>query len=156
MYHFDTFADSPDTHQVGYDLIPINVHVPVLPLKLPSPRAPKNNILTTAVIQGNFDPNRRDYEGVFHDLASELASDPVAWGYHPLVAEEPSFRPNPTDEIPPFVLHLAGNGDMEVPVLLKNVVQVHTGLGYPEFFKLMSSMDVALPSFSKSTKGGCK
>jgi hypothetical protein len=57
--------------------------------------------------------------------------------------------------VPPFVLHLAGNGEMVVPPPLEHVVKVHVGLSYPDFFALMSSMDVALLAFSESKKGGC-
>lgn len=71
LYHFDLWADSAATHRVGFEYIPVHVHIPVLPLKLP-PKPAKNEMLTNAVIQGSFDPNRRDFEGVFKDLIDEL------------------------------------------------------------------------------------
>jgi hypothetical protein len=114
-------------------------------------------MLTNAVIQGNFDPNRRDYAGVFADLLAELERDPRPWGYH-RVGSGTEFHPNPTAEITPFVLHLAGNGQMTVPKELANVVRVHSGLAYDDFFRTMHSMDVALlafaPASSEETKGG--
>lgn len=156
IYALDTYADTPPLHKIGFDSVPIHVHIPLLPLSL-GPRAESKGMLTNAVIQGNFDPNRRDYAGVFGDLLAELERDPKPWGYR-RVGTGPEFHPNPTAEITPFVLHLAGNGQMEVPKALANVVRVHTGLAYDDFFKTMHSMDVALlaftPASSEETKGG--
>ncbi|KAL7414541.1 hypothetical protein BDY24DRAFT_385586 [Mrakia frigida] len=156
LYHFDLWADTADTHQVGYEYVPVHVHIPVLPLKLPTKPA-KNEMLTNAVIQGSFDPNRRDFEGVFQDLIEELDADPRPWGYHPLssTTSPTTYLPIKDDpSIPPFYLHLAGNGDITVPEKLAHIVKVHVGLSYPDFFALMSSMDVALLAFSASQKGG--
>lgn len=157
LYSLDTYADTPPLHKVGFDSVPIHVHVPLLPLKLPERTTPQKAMLTNAVIQGNFDANRRDYAGVFGDLLAELKLDPKPWGYH-RVGADPEFVPNPTAEITPFVLHLAGNGDITIPAELANVVRVHRNLAYDDFFRIMHSMDVALlaftPASSEETKGG--
>ncbi|KAF7336776.1 putative eukaryotic translation initiation factor 5 [Mycena venus] len=36
---------------------------------------------------------------------------------------------------------------LEIPHELKNMVFVHTGLSYPDFYKLMSEMDICVPAF---------
>lgn len=157
IYNLDTFADTPGLHKIGYDTIPVHVHVPLLPLKLPERTQPQKSMLTNAVVQGNFDPNRRDYAGIFKDLLAELQLDPRPWGYH-RVGNEPEYIPNPTLDITPFVLHLAGNGDMVVPKELTNVVRIHKNLPYNDFFETMHSMDIAFTAFTSAskeeTKGG--
>jgi len=40
-----------------------------------------------------------------------------------------------------------GNGWIDIPPELKNIVILHSGLNYTEFYTLMSGMDVCIPAF---------
>ncbi|KAF8071768.1 hypothetical protein FPV67DRAFT_1560545 [Lyophyllum atratum] len=147
---FDALADSRDPilRSAGYENIPVDVHVPVL--ALPNlPERPRGRPLTKAVIQGSFDTVRRDYINIFKDLNASLHEDPSAWGYQAL-GDELSFVEDTSLDAPPFQLFALGSGHLEVPVELKNVVQIKTGLTYPEFYDLMSQMDVCVPAFAEN------
>ncbi|KAG6919187.1 hypothetical protein DXG01_008485 [Tephrocybe rancida] len=66
---FNTLADSTDpvVRSAGYENIPIDVHVPILPL--PNlPERPTSRPLSKAVIQGSFSMDRRDYNNIFEEL----------------------------------------------------------------------------------------
>jgi len=147
--NFNELADSADlvVRSAGYEGIPIDVHPPVLPL--PNlPEHPHNRSLSKAVIQGSFDPARRDYTNIFSDLVTSLREDPAAWGYLPL-GDQPSYVPDPNQTNPPFQLHVLGSGWLAVPDELKNIIVVKTDLNYPEFYELMSQMDICVPAFAE-------
>lgn len=146
---FSELADSPDAvvRSAGYERIPTDVHPPVLPL----PNLPEhsyNRSLSKAVIQGSFDTVRRDYNNIFSDLVASLREDPAAWGYLPL-GDQPSYVPNPNHPSAPFQLYTIGSGWLSIPDELKNVVVVKTGMSYPEFYELMSQMDICVPAFAE-------
>jgi len=71
---FAGLADSsdPDLYGSGYEYIPVDVHVPVLPVWEPKEKDSSAS-LSSAVIQGSFTIHRRDYLGVFADLQQSLA-----------------------------------------------------------------------------------
>jgi hypothetical protein len=52
-----------------------------------------------------------------------------------------------TDDPEPFTLTLIGEGQLEIPVELKNVVVVRRGLSYWDFYRVMQSMNVVVPAF---------
>lgn len=78
-HKFLTLADSidPAINSAGYENIPVDVHVPILNLTygniLPHPIA-SNSKLSSAVIQGSFNADRRDYSRIFQDLSTSLES----------------------------------------------------------------------------------
>ena len=47
----------------------------------------------------------------------------------------------------PFELHLIGEGHLDIPKELANVVFIHNGLSYVDFYALMQSMDIVIPAF---------
>ncbi|KAL0955048.1 hypothetical protein HGRIS_003966 [Hohenbuehelia grisea] len=146
---FNELADSfdPTIRTAGYEHIPIDVHVPVLDI----PRLPERSterILSKAVIQGSFNQDRRDYANLFQDLSSSLAKDPSAWGYLPL-GDGTAYSVNTTSKAP-FHLFLIGSGHIEVPSELKDVVSVHVGLDYNQFYEMMGEMDICIPAFAEN------
>ncbi|KAJ7364252.1 hypothetical protein DFH08DRAFT_681115 [Mycena albidolilacea] len=143
-------ADSPNATMrfAGYEHIPVDVHVPVLDIPAPLDHSP-SRILSDAVIQGSFASDRRDYLEIFAELKESLARDPKAWGYLPLGTEDDaSYAVDTTLPDPPFRLFLIGSGWLDIPQELKNMVLIRAGLSYPEFYKLMSEMDICVPAFS--------
>ncbi|KDR85772.1 hypothetical protein GALMADRAFT_386332 [Galerina marginata CBS 339.88] len=57
-----------------------------------------------------------------------------------------SYVPDTNLEHPPFRLHLVGNGNIDIPDELKNLIVFHTGLNYTEYYHLMGGMDVQASS----------
>ncbi|KDQ54573.1 hypothetical protein JAAARDRAFT_38258 [Jaapia argillacea MUCL 33604] len=144
---FQDLADEPELIASGFEYIKTDVHVPVLDLP-PRTRTP-SQVLSQAVVQGFFSPERRDYARLFQELTQAILEDPAVWGYQALNAtSEKVFKPIPDSSVPPFQLNLAGEGYLEVPHVLRNVVKKHAGLSYPEFYDLMESMDVVIPAFA--------
>ncbi|KAJ7170873.1 hypothetical protein C8R43DRAFT_875713 [Mycena crocata] len=143
-------ADSLDasTRWAGYEHIPVDVHVPVLDVPIPEDHKPAR-ILSDAVIQGTFSTDRRDYLEIFAELTESLARDPKVWGYLPLADEESSYVVDTSLTDPPFRLFLIGSGYLEIPHALQNMVLIRDGLSYPDFYTLMSSMDICIPAFSR-------
>ncbi|KAK7033284.1 F-actin-capping protein subunit beta [Favolaschia claudopus] len=149
-------ADSSNAtiRSADYESIPVDVHVPVLDIPLSAVPRPAR-ILSDAVIQGSFSTDRRDYIEIFEELKESLARDPKTWGYTPLVedSQEPVYVVDTTLPDPPFRLLLVGSGWLQVPHELKNIVIIRDGLGYPDFYELMSSMDICVPAFSVKDHG---
>ncbi|KAG6821343.1 hypothetical protein H0H93_000204 [Arthromyces matolae] len=149
---FNVLADSPDPtiRSAGYENIPIDVHVPILPLH-GLPEHPAREPLSRAVIQGSFNMDRRDYAHIFRDLIESLhgSYDPAAWGYKPL-GEHASFIPDTDLPTPAFQLFALGSGNLDVPIELQNLVQVKTGLTYQEFYDIMKDMDICVPAFAEA------
>ncbi len=75
---FKLLADNPDPELLNamYEYVPIDVHVPVLDLPDYGVRSTADK-LTRVVVQGNFDPTRRDYTHTFKDLLDALKSTRV-------------------------------------------------------------------------------
>jgi len=143
-------ADSTDAtiRSAGYEYIPVDVHVPVLDIPVAVDHSP-SRILSDAVIQGSFSTDRRDYVEIFSELKESLARDPKVWGYLPLGAEEDaSYAVDTSLSDPPFRLFLVGSGWLEIPHELKDMVFIRGGLTYPDFYQLMSEMDICVPAFS--------
>jgi len=145
-----------DSHTTAmYEYLRWDVHYPVA--NLSSLIVPKETLrrtgLSKALIQGNFEQDRRDYAGTFAELVKSLDENPAAWGYLPLpqgAKEGTPYEPDPTSDIPPFELHLSGmKGKLEVPLALKNVVKIHWKLLAGPFYEVAQSMDVILPAFVK-------
>jgi hypothetical protein len=67
-------ADSPNAsiRSAGYEYIPVDVHIPVLDVPVPVDQSP-SRILSSAVIQGNFEAGRREYPKIFAELNESLA-----------------------------------------------------------------------------------
>lgn len=141
-------ADNPDPELLNamYEYVPIDVHVPVLDLPDYGVRSTADKI-TRVVVQGNFDPTRRDYTHIFKDLLDALKSDPGAWGYLPLGQDRNEYVPIPHANEEPFTLHLVGHGQLEIPKELTQVVKFHVDLDYSEFYSVMQSMDIVVPAF---------
>lgn len=76
-----------------------------------------------------------------------ILGDAAAWGYLPQREPGRPYEPTQDGNNRPFTLHLIGDGNIEIPEELSNVVVIHRGLGYIEFYALMQSMDVVLPAF---------
>lgn len=130
----------------GQEYISVDMHIPVL--DVPNlPVKPANRSLSRAVIQGSFDASRRDYHNFFDQLINSLQRNPKIWGYHPR-GDHPSFVPNHESLDPPFELALVGSGSLEVPEELINVVSVHRGLDYADFYSLIAGMDIVVPAFA--------
>lgn len=55
------------------------------------------------------------------------------------------------DHSPHFKLHLVGDGNMDIPPELENIMILHNGLDYTEFYAFMSGMDVCVPSFARDS-----
>ncbi|KAJ7773484.1 hypothetical protein B0H16DRAFT_1304851 [Mycena metata] len=152
---FSISADSPDTsvRAAGYEYIPVDVHVPVLDVPVAVDRKPAR-ILSDAVIQGSFYTDRRDYLEIFAELKESLARDPTVWGYLPLGPEEDaSYVVNTSLPDPPFRLFLVGSGWLQIPHELENIVLIRAGLSYPDFYALMSSMDICVTAFESADNG---
>ncbi|KAJ7678981.1 hypothetical protein DFH06DRAFT_975171 [Mycena polygramma] len=149
-------ADSPDAsiRSAGYEYIPVDVHVPVLDIPLAVDHKP-TRLLSDAVIQGSFALDRRDYLEIFAELKETFARDPKVWGYLPLGSKDDSYYAvDTTLPDPPFRLFLIGSGYLEIPRELKDVVLIRKGLSYPDFYALMSEMDICVPAFSHVDEGG--
>ncbi|KAJ6507960.1 hypothetical protein C8R47DRAFT_1236962 [Mycena vitilis] len=138
-------AVSPDAsiRSAGYEYIPVDVHVPVLDIPLAVDHKP-TRLLSDAVIQGSFAQDRRDYLEIFAELKESFARDPKVWGYLPLGSGDDSYYAvDTTLPDPPFIPHE-----------LKDVVLIRKGLSYPDFYALMSEMDICVPAFSHVDEGG--
>ncbi|KAJ7678990.1 hypothetical protein DFH06DRAFT_975066 [Mycena polygramma] len=145
-------ADSPDAsiRSAGYEYIPVDVHVPVLDIPVAADHKP-SRVLSDAVIQGSFSLDRRDYIEIFAELKESFVGDPKVWGYLPLGSEDDAFYVvDTTLPDPPFRLFLIGSGYLEIPHEFKDVVLIRDGLSYPDFYALMSEMDICVPAFSNN------
>lgn len=70
-----------------------------------------------------------------------------AWGYRPLGYDRDVYEPLPNSGYEPFQLHLIGDGHLDIPKALSNVIYIHNGLNYTDFYAFMQSMDVVIPAF---------
>ena len=72
---FDVKADNADDGVIssGFENIHIDVHPPVIDLP-DLPARPSKRVLSNAVVQGSFDPERRNYTLLFESLTASLAS----------------------------------------------------------------------------------
>lgn len=69
------------------------------------------------------------------------------WGYSPLRGGSEVYEVHHNSALEPFKLHLVGDGLLDIPEALENVVVIHRGLSYFDFYALMQSMDVVVPAF---------
>lgn len=146
------------------------MHAPVLNLPEYGHRRDAKT-LERAVIQGNFQRDRRDYDNIFSDLTEALQSkseikkkiavsgdtsrnrsddileNAEAWGYQAPAGQEEPFEPIHDEESHAFTLHLIGEGQLDIPRELSNVVVIHRGLSYLDYYALMQSMDIVVPAF---------
>ncbi|KAJ7691577.1 hypothetical protein B0H17DRAFT_934873 [Mycena rosella] len=142
-------ADSPDAviRSAGYEHIRIDVHIPIFDL----PRAVNfkpSRTLSDAVIQGTFSLTRGDYIEFFAELKESLARNSKVWGYLPQTVDSAPYAVDTTLRDPPFRLFIIGSGELTVPQELKNIVSLHMGLNYTDFYALMHTMDICVPAFA--------
>ena len=94
---------------------------------------------------GRSNVSLRQRTGTRRDCFAEshirLAADPSAWGYE-TTSEGQLIRPKRAGSISPFTLHLIGEhvGEVTWPPELENVIQVHSGLEYQEYYDVLASM----------------
>jgi len=147
---FSDFAGSADPilRSAGYDLVPVDAHVPMLDLPRFSHK-PRNQTLSNVVIQGGFDWNRRSYGDIFKNLNRSLHESPASWGYLPL-GDGTSFVADAGLVDPPLTLTLVGSGSIEIPPELKNIIHTRVGLNYSEYYEAMADKDLCIPAFKQS------
>jgi hypothetical protein len=67
--------------------------------------------------------------------------DPAVWGYD-VTGEDERFQAKTSSLLTPFSLHLIGEhvGGVTWPHELDNVIHVHSGLDYEDYYELLSTM----------------
>ncbi|OCF41271.1 hypothetical protein I317_04929 [Kwoniella heveanensis CBS 569] len=131
-------ASLPDSEAVD-----VSAHFPKSPEKIPSRLA----------ILGNIQTWRRNYNPIIKDLHQALQVDPALWGYEPLLTSvvNATYQPAKDGTRPPVSLHFIGNlaptSKLEIPDSMRDMVHIHSGLVYTDFYRLLGSMDLVLPAF---------
>jgi hypothetical protein len=138
-------SSDPIMYSAGYQHLHIDFHVPILDVPNISDLSP-TRMLANIVVQGTLSPGRRDYARIFDELIQSLHENPSSWGYLPL-GDGPAFARDTSVDDPPFQLHLAGSGTLEIPPELRDIVIIHLDLDYGQFYKLMGTMDACIPAF---------
>lgn len=112
--------------------------VPVFPVDLSESKVqPKEDELSFA-LQGNYDSGRRDYNKIFNHLDGFLKNSTAA----DVDITDHSAHPD-------IQLHLLGHGHKpEVPKELEPHVKFDEGLGYLDFYGMISRMFALLPGFA--------
>ncbi|TYJ57962.1 hypothetical protein B9479_001320 [Cryptococcus floricola] len=130
-----------------WESVPVEVMIPIFDYPSSSDRPEPVIFPSRAVIQGNIEPGRRNYEKLLSDLRKSFLKSPAMWGWYGL--EGSPLRP--LLDSSPFTLHLVGQINQQhpvvIPVELRDVVQIHYDLPYPEFYQLISEADVMVPAF---------
>lgn len=114
---------------------------------------------SNAVIQGNMEQGRRDYDRIFENLVTAINGEqdvqylkyampdhkhptakPHAWGYKTAALGKPFV---PDTNTSPFKLHLVGqvnpNAPLKIPVELEeNVISIHQALPYPVYYDFLA------------------
>ena len=97
---------------------------------------------SAAVIQGNLEPSRRNYDKILSHLRVAMTQEPKLWGYQPSTEGEGAPL-MPLEGGSPFQLHLVGQRNKDrpvtVPVELQNVVYYHEKLSYPDYYTLIAN-----------------
>ncbi|RPA85493.1 hypothetical protein BJ508DRAFT_411906 [Ascobolus immersus RN42] len=107
---------------------PVEVLVPVFPVKIQSTQAAANGALDFA-LQGDYDPSRRDYKSIFEQLAG--------------------FKKNNKDKL--ITMHLLGHGKKpQVPTEVQDNVIFDASLTYPDFYRVLSEQFALLPAFASA------
>jgi hypothetical protein len=105
---------------------PVEVLVPVFPVKFKSTKVPTTRALDFA-LQGDYDPSRRNYKSIFEQLSG--------------------FKKNNKDKA--ITMHLLGHGNKpEVPAEVKDNVIFDASLTYPEYYRVLSEQFALLPAFA--------
>ncbi|WVQ95756.1 hypothetical protein IAU59_002855 [Kwoniella sp. CBS 9459] len=131
-------ASLPDSETVD-----VSAHFPKSSEKIPSRLA----------ILGNIQTWRRNYNPIIKDLHQALQADPALWGYEPLSTSvvNATYQPSRDATRPPVSLHfigsLAPSSKLEIPDSMRDMVHIHSGLAYTDFYRLLGSMDLVLPAF---------
>ena len=77
--------------------------------------------------------------------AQLIPGNPSAWGYM-FDASSARYIPIPDSQTPPVTLHLVGskpdNVDLQIPPEIMDVVTLHSGLEYDDFYALIATMCV--------------
>jgi hypothetical protein len=93
------------------------------------------------VVQGNIETGRRNYKKLFEGLEAALNRNASLWGYERPVSGRPA-EPLKEAGASSFKLHLLGQmpkgSDLHIPVALENMISVHPGLRYPDFYKAIA------------------
>ncbi|WVQ74318.1 hypothetical protein IAR50_003917 [Cryptococcus sp. DSM 104548] len=117
-----------------WEIVPVEVMIPVF--DYPSSDEPPEPAIfpSKAVVQGNIEPGRRNYNKLLSDLRQCFLC--------PLSGVSPTARLSLfTSSVSPAL------NTIVIPVELRDVVQVHHDLPYPEFYNLLSKADAMVPAF---------
>ncbi|WVQ74319.1 hypothetical protein IAR50_003918 [Cryptococcus sp. DSM 104548] len=141
---------SENMESTVWENVPVEVMIPIFDYPSSQEARPEPAIFPSrAVVQGNIEPGRRNYDKLLSDLRKSFLKSPAMWGYSGL--EGSPFRPLSGVDSSPFTLHLVGQINPQhplvIPVELKDVVHIHYDLPYPEFYQLISDADVMIPAF---------
>ncbi|KAK8850315.1 hypothetical protein IAR55_004232 [Kwoniella newhampshirensis] len=115
------------------------------------PKRPEH-IPSRLAILGNIQTWRRNYNPIIKDLHDAMQVDPAAWGYLPLSSEPNATYVSANDAArPPVTAHFIGSlaptSKLEIPDSMRDMVYIHSGLSYSDFYRLLGSMDLVLPAF---------
>ncbi|KAF8211815.1 hypothetical protein K438DRAFT_1958888 [Mycena galopus ATCC 62051] len=92
---------------------------------------------------------QRPEPALLADLKASFLKSPSIWGWNG--TEGSAFQP--VTGASPFTLHLVGQANpadaVVIPVELQDVVQIHPGLPYLEFYRFISEADIMLPTFKQ-------
>ncbi|KAI5456143.1 hypothetical protein BGZ63DRAFT_435505 [Mariannaea sp. PMI_226] len=116
---------------------------PVFPMNLADLDSTDDGNLRLAM-QGNYEPGRRDYKGIFRDLSE-------------MVYKAAGGASATADSKYNITLHLVGHGEeQEVPKDIEANVVFNSDLSYLDFYNLMSRAFSILPAFGSETYYYCK
>ncbi|KAI5456657.1 hypothetical protein BGZ63DRAFT_323453, partial [Mariannaea sp. PMI_226] len=108
---------------------------PVFPVDIAESDAVISGEISLAM-QGNYESQRRDYDGIFRGLGQ-------------IMAKAASSIPTSNDSESTVILHLVGHGNLpQVPSEIEANVIFDHDLSYPDFYKLLSHAFAILPAFA--------
>jgi hypothetical protein len=114
--------------------------VPVFPVTLPA--TPETHSLSFG-LQGDYDPNRRDYKSIFEHLASFLEADKSLGKAGGLGSSEHARD---------ITMHLLGHGQHPiVPDNVKDHVVFDEQKDYIDYYKILSQTFALLPAFASDS-----
>ncbi|KAE9383833.1 hypothetical protein BT96DRAFT_929574 [Gymnopus androsaceus JB14] len=130
-----------------WENVPLETMIPVFDYPGLAERPEPGVFPSRAIVQGNIEHGRRNYDKLLADLKDAFIRSPATWGWKGV--EGSPFQP--ILDASPFTLHLVGQVNPEhhvlIPTELKDVVHIHEGLPYPEFYQFISQADIMVPAF---------